>query len=45
MNYETLINMYQARKNHKLQEWHTFRDWVKTLPYAQELILAEEGEA
>ncbi len=45
MNYETLINMYQARKNHKLQEWHTFCDWVKTLPYAQELILAEEGEA
>ena len=45
MNYETLINMYQARKNHKLQEWHTFCDWVKTLPYAQELILAEDGEA
>ena len=39
-NYENLINMYFARKNHKLTEWHTFCDWVETLPYAKELILA-----
>ena len=39
LNYENLINMYHARKNHKLAEWHTFCDWVKTLPYAEELIL------
>lgn len=41
-NYENLINMYHARKNHKLQEWHVFCDWVKELPYAAELIVGEE---
>lgn len=38
-NYETLVNIYHARKDHKLSEWHVFCDWVKTLPYAQELII------
>ena len=33
LNYEVLRNMYISRKNHKLDEWHTFCDWVKTLPY------------
>ena len=36
--YENLRNMYHARKNHKLDEWHTFCEWVETLPYATELI-------
>ncbi|MCI6677399.1 MAG: hypothetical protein MSG78_11030 [Clostridiales bacterium] len=40
-NYETLINIYRARKAHKLQEWHTFCDWIQTLPYAAELITFE----
>ncbi|MFQ9511329.1 MAG: hypothetical protein ACLRZ7_10530 [Lachnospiraceae bacterium] len=40
-NYETLINIYHARKNHKLKEWHTFCDWIKTLPYAENLITFE----
>ena len=40
-NYENLINMYRARKAHKLQEWHTFCDWIQTLPYAAELITSE----
>ena len=47
MNYETLVNIYYARKNHKLEEWHTFCDWIRTLPYADQLILGldpEEGE-
>ncbi len=44
MNYETLINIYHARKNHKLQEWHTLCDWIESLPYAKELILLEEGQ-
>lgn len=44
MNYETLINIYYARRNHKLAEWHTFCDWIATLPYAQELIIAAEPE-
>ena len=40
-NYETLINIYRARKNHKLREWHTFCHWIETLPYARELITFE----
>lgn len=43
-NYETLVNIYFARRNHKLQEWHTFCDWIATLPYGKELIIAEETE-
>lgn len=42
LNYETLINIYFARRSHKLQEWHTFCSWIESLPYAKELILAEE---
>ena len=38
MNYETLINMYYARRTHKLTEWHVLCDWIMTLPYADELI-------
>ena len=38
MNYEILRNMYSQRKNHRLTEWHDFCEWVKTLPYAEELI-------
>lgn len=41
MTYENLRNMYHARKNHKLTEWHTFCEWVETLPYAKELIIGE----
>ena len=42
MNYESLINMYFSRKSHKLEKWHSFCDWIKSLPYAKELILAEK---
>ena len=42
MNYENLVNMYYARKSHKLAEWHVFCDWIKTLPYAEELIMIKE---
>ena len=41
LNYEVLANMYKSRKNHKLDEWHTLCDWIKTLPYA-ELITGDE---
>ena len=41
MNYENLINMYFARRNHKLTEWHTYCDWVLSLPYAKELFLQD----
>lgn len=42
MNYENLINMYYARKNHKLPEWHEFCHWIEELPYAKDLILIRE---
>lgn len=35
LSYEVLANMYKSRKNHKLDEWHTFCDWIKTLPYSE----------
>ena len=42
MNYENILNMYRQRKNHKLTEWsESFCNWVKTLPYAEELICLE----
>lgn len=41
MNYENLINMYHARKNHKLTEWHELCAAIEQLPYAKELIIGE----
>ncbi len=41
LNYEVLANMYKSRKNHKLDEWHTFCDWIEGLPYS-ELITGRE---
>ena len=41
LNYENLINIYYARRNHKLAEWHTLCDWIRSLPYAEDLILVK----
>lgn len=41
LNYEVLANMYKSRRHHKLDEWHTFCDWVESLPYS-ELITGED---
>lgn len=41
LNYEVLANMYRSRRHHKLDEWHTFCDWIESLPYA-ELITGKE---
>lgn len=38
LNYEVLTNMYRARKNHKLDEWREFCDFIESLPYAKDLI-------
>lgn len=38
MDYETLLNIYETRKNHKLDEWNKFREWILTLPYTKELF-------
>ena len=43
LNYEVLANIYKSRKNHKLDEWHTFCDWIETLPYS-ELITGNKRE-
>ena len=41
LNYEVLANMYESRKNHKLDEWRDFCKWVEDLPYS-ELITGEK---
>ena len=44
MNYETLINIYYARRAHKLPEWHTMCDTIMSLPYAADLIAVKEED-
>lgn len=39
LNYENLLNIHRARKNHKLPEWHTLCAWIETLPYFNEICL------
>ena len=41
-NYETLMNIYYARRFHKLDEWHDVCHWIESLPYAKELIVDTE---
>ena len=41
LNYQVLKSMYFARKDHKLDEWHTFCKWIETLPYFCEICLEE----
>lgn len=43
LNYEVLANIYIQRKNHKLDEWRIFCDWIRTLPYS-EIIIGRENE-
>ena len=42
LNYAVLRNMYHSRKNHKLDEWHTFCEWIESLPYSE--LITMEGE-
>lgn len=44
MNYEVLINIYYARRTHKLAEWHTLCHAIEELPYANDLILVKGTE-
>ncbi len=44
LNYEVLTNMYYARRNHKLAEWHTLCEWIESLPYAKELICIHDDK-
>lgn len=41
LNYEVLVGIYKWRRNHKLDEWHTFCDWIEELPYS-ELIIGQK---
>lgn len=41
LNYEVLKNMYHARKNHKLDEWVKFCEWIESLPYSELITLKE----
>lgn len=43
LNYEVLVGIYKWRRNHKLDEWHIFCDWIENLPYS-ELIIGRKGE-
>lgn len=43
LNYEVLVNIYHSRKNHKLDEWHVFCDWIESLPYS-ELITGGDAD-
>ena len=42
LNYEVLAGIYPMRKNHKLDEWHVFCDWIKSLPYSEIIVGAEK---
>ena len=39
-NYECLLNIYRQRKNHRLTEWHTFCEWIESLPYMEDFLNA-----
>lgn len=44
LNYEVLANIYKSRRNHKLDEWHTFCGWIEELPYSELITGYEEEE-
>lgn len=42
-NYEVLAKIYKERKNHKLTEWHTFCEWIESLPWS-DIIIGRKDE-
>lgn len=44
LNYEVLHNIYESRKNHKLDEWHTLCGWIESLPYSELITGASVNE-
>lgn len=44
LNYEVLANIHKGRRNHKLDEWHTFCNWIEELPYSELITGYEENE-
>ena len=45
LNYEVLANIYKSRRHHKLDEWHTFCDWIESLPYSELITGANKVKA
>lgn len=43
-NYEVLLNVYHARRHHKLAEWHTLCDWIESLPYFKAICLEDKAD-
>ena len=41
LNYEVLANIYKSRRNHKLDEWHVFCEWIENLPYSE--LITDRG--
>lgn len=39
LNYEVLAGIYKYRKDHKLDEWHVFCDWIESLPFSEIIIM------
>ena len=44
-NYRQLKTIYSQRKNHRLKEWHSFCDWIETLPYSELITGGEDGRS
>ena len=44
LNYEVLAGLYPDRKHHKLDEWHTFCDWIESLPYSELITVGKESK-
>ena len=44
LNYEVLANIYPMRKNHKLDEWRDFCEWIETLPYSELITREKEND-
>lgn len=44
LNYEVLVGMYKWRKNHKLDEWREFCEWIESLPYSEVITGCEDSE-
>ena len=44
-NYRQLKTIYSQRKNHRLKEWHSFCDWIETLPYSELITMGEDGRS
>ena len=44
LNYEVLANIHKSRRNHKLDEWHTFCNWIEEHPYSELITGYEKNE-